>query len=259
MWGLPCWRRRWTSEEREEGKPSLAPPPPSSFLTLSAFFFPLPLSCCVFSLLNSLFSFFQQAVFLFRGGRETEREAEREREREGEGGRERRRGRERECACVRVCRESTCAGSNEENRREGLGFEVASRRRTSTAGRKKKRSSRRRSQSRSRLQARHTSLDARLSTLENPRSPASKLRAFTLQEQPLVCLSNALSPNNAFRHRSPRCRCPGCGFRHAISPSRFHRGEPFRRRAPIRRRFGREKGLEEILRREQQRKQQQQL
>ena len=138
MWGLPCWRRRWTSEEREEGKPSLAPPPPSSFLTLSAFFFPLPLSCCVFSLLNSLFSFFQQAVFLFRGGRETEREAEREREREGEGGRERRRGRERECACVRVCRESTCAGSNEENRREGLGFEVASRRRTSTAGRKKK-------------------------------------------------------------------------------------------------------------------------
>ena len=174
MWGLPCWRRRWTSEEREEGKPSLAPPPPSSFLTLSAFFFPLPLSCCVFSLLNALFSFFQQAVFLFRGGRETEREAEREREREGEGGRERRRGRERECACVRVCREITCAGSNEENRREGLGFEVASRRRTSTAGRKKKRSSRRRSQSRSRLQARHTS---RCTSLDFGKPPLSRFKA----------------------------------------------------------------------------------
>jgi len=259
VWGLPCWRRRWTSEEREEGKPSLGAPPPPLFLDPLGVFFPLPLSCCVFSLLNSLFSFFQQAVFLFRGGRETEREAEREREREGEGGRERRRGRERECACVRVCREITCAGSNEENRTEGLGFEVASRRRTSTAGRKK---NARRGDARSRGAAyrRDTPLSMHVSRLlEKPRSPASKLRAFTLQEQPLVCLSNALSPNNAFRHRSPRCRCPGCGFRRAISPSRFHRGEPFRRRAPIRRRFGREKGLEEILRREQQRKQQQQL
>lgn len=251
MWGLPCWRRRWTSEEREEGKPSRAPPP-SSFLTLSAFFFPLPLSCCVFSLLNSLFSFFQQAVFLFRGGRETEREKEREGEREGEGGR----GSVRVCVCVERSRVREATKKIGER---GLVLRWRADVRPRPLVEKKTLVAETLAVAEMLTGATHLSRFTSLSTLENPHSPASKLRAFTLQEQPLVCLSNALSPNNAFRHRSPRCRCPGCGFRHAISPSRFHRGEPFRRRAPIRRRFGREKGLEEILRREQQRKQQQQL
>ena len=204
------------------------------------------------------FPFFSRLFFYFGAAerqrerqREREREKEREGEREGEGGR----GSVRVCVCVERSR------VREATKKIGERGWVL-RWRADVGPRplvEKKNARRGDARSRGAAYKRDTPLDARLSTLENPRSPASKLRAFTLQEQPLVCLSNALSPNNAFRHRSPRCRCPGCGFRHAISPSRFHRGEPFRRRAPIRRRFGREKGLEEILRREQQRKQQQQL
>ena len=182
MWGLPCWRRRWTSEEREEGKPSLAPPPLFFLDPLGVFFPPPSLLLCFFPSKCSFF-LFSAGCFFTSGrqrdrerGREREREKEREGEREGEGGR----GSVRVCVCVERSRVREATKKIGE-RGLVLRWRADVRPRPLV---EKKRSSRRR------LQARHTSLDSRLSRLW-------KTPALPLQ-------SSALSPFKS----SPSCVFP---------------------------------------------------